>query len=146
MTRNFILLSLAVTLSGLLCVPSMALSAKTKKRVPKRPPVSQSEEKAPQETSGEAKPEALGPEDKRTEQEKQEQTKAAQEASGPKEKAAAEEDREMEAEEAQRLTELFLRNQSVFIRKGELMIELNTFYNRNSRRPSNPFPVEAPFW
>ena len=46
----------------------------------------------------------------------------------------------MEAEEAQRLTELFLRNQSVFIRKGELMVELNTFYNRNSRQAFQPFP------
>ena len=37
MTRNLILLSLAVTLSGLLCVPSMALSAKTKKACTKTP-------------------------------------------------------------------------------------------------------------
>jgi hypothetical protein len=43
-----------------------------------------------------------------------------------------EDDREKEAEEARRLTELYLRNQSVFLRKGELMVELNTFYNRNS--------------
>ena len=67
------------------------------------------------------------------EQERQEQTREAQEGNGSKEKGVAEEDREMEAEEAQRLTELFLRNQSVFIHKGELMVELNTFYNRNSR-------------
>ena len=44
-----------------------------------------------------------------------------------------EEDREKEAEEARRLTELYLRNQSVFLRKGELMLELDSFYNRNRR-------------
>jgi hypothetical protein len=44
-----------------------------------------------------------------------------------------EENRQKEAEEAKRMTELFLRNQSVFIRKGEFMVELNSFYNRNSR-------------
>jgi hypothetical protein len=44
-----------------------------------------------------------------------------------------EENRQKEAEEAKRLTELFLRQQSVFIHKGELMVELNTTYNRNIR-------------
>ena len=48
-------------------------------------------------------------------------------------KKEGEENRQKEAEEAKRLTELFLRNQSVFIRKGEFMVELNSFYNRNSR-------------
>jgi hypothetical protein len=46
---------------------------------------------------------------------------------------ATDEDREKEAEEAKRSRELYLRNQSVFLRKGELMLEVNTFYNRNSR-------------
>ena len=45
----------------------------------------------------------------------------------------SEENRQREAEETKRLTELYLRNQSVFIRKGELMLELNTFYERNTR-------------
>jgi len=49
-----------------------------------------------------------------------------------------EESRQREAEETKRLTELFLRNQSVFIRKGEVMLELNTFYNRNSRQDFVP--------
>jgi hypothetical protein len=42
------------------------------------------------------------------------------------------EDVRREAEEARRLRDLFLRNQSVFIRKGELMLELNTFYNTDT--------------
>ena len=42
-------------------------------------------------------------------------------------------DSEKEAEDARRLTELYLRNQSVFLRKGELMLELDSFYNRNRR-------------
>jgi hypothetical protein len=41
----------------------------------------------------------------------------------------SEEDVRKEAEESKRLRDLFLRNQSVFIRKGELMLEVNTFYN-----------------
>jgi hypothetical protein len=49
-----------------------------------------------------------------------------------------EENRQEEAEEAKRLTELYLRSQSVFLRKGELMVELNTFYNRNSRQDLIP--------
>ena len=49
-----------------------------------------------------------------------------------------EEDRQREAEEAKRLTELYLRSQSVFLRKGELMVELNTFYHRNSRQELIP--------
>jgi hypothetical protein len=52
---------------------------------------------------------------------------------GGTDKKEVEENRQKEAEEAKRLTELFLRNQSVFIRKGEFMVELNSFYNRNSR-------------
>ena len=39
------------------------------------------------------------------------------------------------------MTELYLRNQSVFIRKGELMLELNTFYERNSQQ--NFVPVSG---
>jgi hypothetical protein len=49
-----------------------------------------------------------------------------------------EENRPQEAEEAKRQTELFLRNQSVFIRKGEFMLELNSFYNRNNRTTLQP--------
>jgi hypothetical protein len=52
---------------------------------------------------------------------------------GATDKKEVEENRQKEAEETKRLTELFLRNQSVFIRKGEFMVELNSFYNRNSR-------------
>jgi hypothetical protein len=52
----------------------------------------------------------------------------------------AEENRQKEAEEAKRLTELYLRSQTVFIRKGELMLELNSFYNRNSRQDLIPAP------
>jgi hypothetical protein len=146
MIRQFALTGLTVVLSGLLCFPSVAFSAKTKKRMPKRPPAATQEEKesprqeAPAEPKPEEKPQTLGPEDGRTEQEKQDQAKTALDASGSNDKEQAEEDREMEAEEAQRLTELFLRNQSVFIRKGELMVELNTFYNRNSRQDFQPFP------
>jgi hypothetical protein len=53
------------------------------------------------------------------------------ETSSPKD---SEENRQKEAEETKRLTELYLRSQSVFLKKGELMVELNTFYNRNSRQ------------
>jgi hypothetical protein len=108
--------------------------------VPKRPPAAAQKEQnepPPQETPAEPKPEekmeTQGPVDKRTDKEKKDQIKPEQEVGGSKEKET-EEDREMEAEEAQRLTELFLRNQSVFIRRGELMVELNTFYYRNSRQ------------
>jgi hypothetical protein len=52
---------------------------------------------------------------------------------GTTDKKEVEENRQKEAEEAKRQTELFLRNQSVFIRKGEFMVELNSFYHRNSR-------------
>jgi hypothetical protein len=48
-------------------------------------------------------------------------------------KKAQEENRQKEAEESKRLTELFLRQQSVFIHKGELMIEFDPTYSRNSR-------------
>jgi hypothetical protein len=51
----------------------------------------------------------------------------------------AEENRQKEAEETKRLTELYLRNQNVFLRKNEVMIELDTFYNRNSQQ--NLIPV-----
>ena len=53
----------------------------------------------------------------------------------------AEENREKEAEETKRLTELFLRNQSVFLRKGEMMVEFDSFYNRNSQQ--NLVPVNG---
>jgi hypothetical protein len=36
------------------------------------------------------------------------------------------------------LSELYLRNRSLFIRKDELMLELNTFNNRNSRQDVVP--------
>jgi hypothetical protein len=49
-----------------------------------------------------------------------------------------EQNRQKEAEESKRLNELFLRNQSVFIRKGEFMVELDSFYNRNSRTTLQP--------
>ena len=51
---------------------------------------------------------------------------------------AGEESRQREVEETKRLTDLYLRNQSVFIRKGELMLELNTFYNQTSRQDLVP--------
>jgi hypothetical protein len=41
-------------------------------------------------------------------------------------------DQEKEAEEAKRLTDVFLREQKVFIRKGEAILEFDTFYNRNN--------------
>ena len=56
------------------------------------------------------------------------------------EKKEGTENRQKEAEETKRLTELFLRNQNVFLRKGELMVELNTFYDRNSRIGFQPVP------
>ena len=56
----------------------------------------------------------------------QEQTKAAPTAK------EGEESRQKEAEDVKRLTELYLRNQSVFLRRNELMVELDTFYSRNS--------------
>jgi hypothetical protein len=41
-------------------------------------------------------------------------------------------DQEKEAKEAKRLTDVFLREQKVFIRKGEAILEFDTFYNRNN--------------
>jgi hypothetical protein len=38
-------------------------------------------------------------------------------------------DRQKEAEEIRRLQEIYLRNQSVFIRKGETIVEFNNFYS-----------------
>lgn len=38
-------------------------------------------------------------------------------------------DRQKEAEEIRRLQEFYLRNQSVFIRKGEAIVEFNNFYS-----------------
>jgi Putative MetA-pathway of phenol degradation len=38
-------------------------------------------------------------------------------------------DRQKEAEELKRLQEFYLRNQSVFIRKGEIIVEFNNFYS-----------------
>lgn len=55
-------------------------------------------------------------------------------AAKPETASGDEASRQREAEEVKRLTELYLRNQSVFLRKGELMVELNTFYNRNERQ------------
>jgi hypothetical protein len=53
---------------------------------------------------------------------------------GPSTGPSTEGNREKEAEEVKRSRELYLRNQSVFLRKGELMLEVNTFYSRNSRQ------------
>jgi hypothetical protein len=56
----------------------------------------------------------------------------------PPSKGAAETDaqgsRQKEAEETERLTDLFLRQQNVFLRKRELMVELNSFYSRNEQQ------------
>lgn len=49
-----------------------------------------------------------------------------------------EDDRQKEAEEAKRLTELYLRSQSVFLRKGELMLEVDALYNRNEHQSLIP--------
>jgi hypothetical protein len=46
---------------------------------------------------------------------------------------ANEGDREKEAEEVKRLQEFFLRNQSVFIRRGEVIAEFNNFYSTDQR-------------
>jgi hypothetical protein len=64
------------------------------------------------------------------------QEKGPPESNSPPSKQVneADENRQKEAEEAKRLTELYLRNQSVFLRKGELMVELDSFYIRNSRQ------------
>ena len=47
---------------------------------------------------------------------------------------ANEGDREKEAEEVKRLQEFFLRNQSVFIRGGEVIVEFNNFYSTDRRQ------------
>jgi len=47
--------------------------------------------------------------------------------------AVVEEDRRKESEEAKRLQDLFLRGQTVFIRKGELIAEMSTFYFTDTR-------------
>ena len=57
-----------------------------------------------------------------------------QQAGSAEQTKEAEENRQREAEETKRLTELYLRNQSVFLRKGEVMVELDTFYNRNNQQ------------
>lgn len=43
-------------------------------------------------------------------------------------------DRQKEAQELKRLQEFYLRNQSVFIRKGEYIVELNSFYSVDKRQ------------
>jgi hypothetical protein len=43
------------------------------------------------------------------------------------------EDRRKEAEEAARLRDLFLRQEKIFIQRGEFLGELNTFYNTDER-------------
>lgn len=63
------------------------------------------------------------------------------EATTSQQQQESEENRKREAEETKRLTELYLRNQSVFLRKGELMVEVNTFYYRNSQQ--NLVPVNG---
>jgi hypothetical protein len=45
----------------------------------------------------------------------------------------AEEDRQKEAEEARRALEIFLREQRVIFRRGELALELDTFYSTDTR-------------
>lgn len=47
-------------------------------------------------------------------------------------------DREKEAEELKRLQEFYLRNQSVFIKKGEYILEFNTFYSTDKRQEFLP--------
>ena len=47
---------------------------------------------------------------------------------------ASEENRQKEAEEVKRLREFYLRNQSVFVRRNEFILELNTLYSRNTRQ------------
>ena len=42
--------------------------------------------------------------------------------------------REKEAEEVRRLREFYLRNQSVFVRQNEFILEVNTVYSRNTRQ------------
>lgn len=44
----------------------------------------------------------------------------------------AEEDRQQEAEETRRAMELFLREQRVLFRKGELALELDSFYSTDT--------------
>ncbi len=43
-------------------------------------------------------------------------------------------DRQKEAEEIRRLQEFYLRNQSVFIRKGEVIVEFNNFYGTDKNQ------------
>jgi len=50
----------------------------------------------------------------------------------------SEENRQKEAEEAKRLTEFYLRNQSVFVHKNEFILEVNTLYSRNSQQTFVP--------
>jgi hypothetical protein len=63
---------------------------------------------------------------------------AEEQAKGTASKQVAETDtqgsRQKEAEETERLTELFLRQQKVFLRKRELMVEFDSFYSRNSQQ------------
>lgn len=47
-------------------------------------------------------------------------------------------DREKEAEELKRLQDFYLRNQSVFIKKGEYIVEFNTFYSTDQRQEFLP--------
>ena len=160
MAHKWLVICLSLLLAGMFCCPTSAFSAKTKKRGQKRPPAatqSEDKSKAPEEAPTEQKngqqPEVTAeqrqgpalepsdPEDRRPDQEVKRSTVMPEKPAAQEE--APDEDRAREAEEAQRLTELFLRNQSVFIRKGELMVELNTFYNRNSRDDFQSIPGGA---
>jgi hypothetical protein len=47
-------------------------------------------------------------------------------------------DREKEAEEVKRLQEFYLRNQSVFIKKGEYIVEFTAFYSTDTRQEFIP--------
>ncbi|MGH7232648.1 MAG: hypothetical protein ACREJU_15015 [Nitrospiraceae bacterium] len=53
-------------------------------------------------------------------------------------------DRKKEAEELKRLQDVYLRNVTVFIRRGEVILELNTFYSTDRRQDFLPLsPTEA---
>lgn len=57
-------------------------------------------------------------------------------AAGPE--VPSEGDREKEAEELKRLQDFYLRNQSVFIKKGEYIVEFTTFYSTDKRQEFLP--------
>jgi hypothetical protein len=145
MIRKCVTVFLALVLLAVIADPDSADAAKKKRK--KRSPITVTQPEKPENGEKDqpikpapaaAEPQVQGPVPPPTLQTTpQAESKATVAADVP---AQADENREKEAEEAQRLMELFLRNQSVFIRKGELMAEMNTFYNRNSRQEFQPFP------